>query len=53
VADEQRFQYTLTRKEPTSLCRRGIWQWSRHPNYFGEIMLWQVFFFYITIVVIR
>ncbi|KAI8050432.1 hypothetical protein BDF22DRAFT_694951 [Syncephalis plumigaleata] len=40
VADEQRFQYTLTRTEPTSLCRRGIWRWSRHPNYFGDIMLW-------------
>ncbi|KAI9596761.1 hypothetical protein BDF19DRAFT_337733, partial [Syncephalis fuscata] len=40
VADEQRLQYTLTRTEPTSLCTRGIWRWSRHPNYFGEIMLW-------------
>ena len=40
VADEQRLAYTMARKESTSLCTRGIWQWSRHPNYFGEIMLW-------------
>lgn len=40
VADQQKSAF---RKDPSNAGRfitSGVWRWSRHPNYFGEIMLW-------------
>lgn len=32
-----------SRKPPTkAIMDKGVWRWSRHPNYFGEILLWYV-----------
>ncbi len=40
VADRQK---SVFRKDPSNKDRfisHGLWAWSRHPNYFGEILLW-------------
>ncbi len=40
VADKQLRVYTLTRKKPGETFSEGLWKYSRHPNYFGEITFW-------------
>jgi steroid 5-alpha reductase family enzyme len=37
MADYQLHHFKATR---SGLCREGLWQYSRHPNYFGEILIW-------------
>jgi steroid 5-alpha reductase family enzyme len=39
IADEQLRNYR--RSHPGGgICDVGLWSWSRHPNYFGEISFW-------------
>lgn len=39
VADQQMYRFAETRK-PGEAMDRGLWGWSRHPNYFGEFSFW-------------
>ena len=38
VADRQKTRFREER--PGHFVHTGLWAWSRHPNYFGEIVLW-------------
>ena len=38
VADRQKSAHR--RAHPGEFVDSGLWAWSRHPNYFGEIVLW-------------
>lgn len=41
MADWQRFRFRESHKVDGKRvwCNIGLWRWSRHPNYFGEILL--------------
>lgn len=39
VADGQMRRFIRDRR-PGEVMDRGLWGWSRHPNYFGEISFW-------------
>ena len=41
VADIQKYRFKQSEegKQPGAVCNVGFFNWSRHPNYFGEIMI--------------
>jgi steroid 5-alpha reductase family enzyme len=40
IADWQKFVFKNNPKNQDNFISDGIWQYSRHPNYFGEILCW-------------
>ncbi len=39
AADTQMHRFVRER-QPGQVMDRGLWSWSRHPNYFGELAFW-------------
>ena len=40
VSDYQLFVFSHNPTNKGKVCDQGLWRYSRHPNYFGEIVMW-------------
>ncbi len=40
LADHQLARFKSANLESGEVLRSGMWGWSRHPNYFGEALIW-------------
>lgn len=40
VADAQKFAFKNKPENKDRWIETGVWAWSRHPNYFGEMLVW-------------
>ena len=40
IADKQKRDFKKQQNKEKEYITTGLWAWSRHPNYFGEITLW-------------
>jgi len=46
VADEQLRRFTKQNLQSGAIMTKGLWEYSRHPNYFGEVTFWWGLFFF-------
>ena len=44
VADRQLDRFTADPANRGRIMDRGLWRYSRHPNYFGEVLMWWALF---------
>lgn len=40
IADWQKFTFKSKKANKDKLIMTGLWKYSRHPNYFGEMLVW-------------
>ncbi len=40
LSDHQLSTFVENRTDPNAICKTGLWRYSRHPNYFFEMVIW-------------
>merc|ERR1712060_605626 len=40
IADVQKYEFRCDPRNRDRFITHGLWRYSRHPNYFGEILMW-------------
>jgi len=45
-ADKELLEFRRSNRKPGEILASGVWSWSRHPNYFGEMGFWWSLFFF-------
>ncbi len=40
IADKQMYEFRQSNKNKAKVIDNGLWRYSRHPNYFGELLFW-------------
>lgn len=51
IADKQKYVFKNNPQNDSKWIDTGIWKYSRHPNYLGEIMMWVGVFIYVLPVI--
>jgi len=44
IADYQLYRFMRHTSHDGKIMRAGLWRYSRHPNYFGEVVMWWALF---------
>lgn len=47
LADYQKYKFKTTIDGREKILKKGLWKYTRHPNYFGEALMWWGIFFII------
>lgn len=48
IADWQRYRYSASSLDRDGWVETGLWKYSRHPNYFGEMLMWLGLYLFIV-----
>jgi len=53
IADYQLTKFKTNPKNKGKVMSEGLWKYSRHPNYFGEFLIWLSYTLYATVSVME